>query len=322
VSGGRLLGIEGLKTYYFVGDEVVRAVDGVSMDVGRGEIVALVGESGSGKSTLAFSIIRLLPHGGRIVDGHIYFDGVDLASLPEKEMRRYRGRRISAVFQDPLTSLDPLMRIGDQFVETLQTHFPLSREEAEARAKKLLEMVGIHAERFYDYPHQLSGGMRQRVMIALAISTEPDLVIADEPTTALDVVIQAQIMEIFKRLRDELGISFILVTHDIALAMEVADRIAVMYAGKIAEYAPTEEIYASPLHPYTQALLRAIPDVEDTSKRLVYIPGSPPDLSRPPPGCRFHPRCGFAMERCGGEEPPYLEARPGHYVACWLHGGE
>jgi len=316
---GVLLRLEGLKTYYFVGDEVVKAVDGVTLEVGKGEIVALVGESGSGKSTLAFSIMRLLPPGGRIVGGRILFEGVDLAALPEKEMRRYRGKKISAVFQDPLTSLDPLMRIGDQFVETLQTHFPLSREEAEARAKRLLEMVGIHPERFHDYPHQLSGGMRQRVMIALAISTEPDLVIADEPTTALDVVIQAQIMRIFKRLRDELGISFILVTHDIALAMEVADRIAVMYAGKLAEYAPTETIYEEPLHPYTRALLRAVPDVEDASKRLVYIPGSPPDLSRPPPGCRFHPRCPFASEKCSREEPPLVEVEPGHAVSCWLH---
>ena len=317
-----LVRIENLKTYYFAGDEVVKAVDGVTLTLGKGEITALVGESGSGKSTLAFSIIRLLPQGGRIVDGHIYFDGVDLAALPEEEMRRYRGKRISAVFQDPLTSLDPLMRIGDQFVETLQTHFPITREEAEEKAKKLLETVGIHPERFHDYPHQLSGGMRQRVMIALAIATEPDLVIADEPTTALDVVIQAQIMDIFKRLRDRLGISFLLVTHDIALAMEVADKIAVMYAGKLVEYASTQDIYREPLHPYTQALLRAIPDVEDSSKRLVYIPGSPPDLSNPPPGCRFHPRCSLALERCSREEPPRIEARPGHMVACWLRGGE
>ncbi len=314
-----LLEVRGLKTYYMLGEDVVKAVDGVSFAMDKGEIVSLVGESGSGKSTLAFSIIRLVPPPGRIVEGQILFEGKDLASLPEKEMSKIRGKRISAVFQDPLTSLDPLMRIGDQFVETLTTHFDMTRSEAEKRAKELLQLVGIHPERFYDYPHQLSGGMRQRVMIALAISINPSLIIADEPTTALDVVIQAQIMDIFKKLRDELGVSILLVTHDIALSMEVADKIAVMYAGHLVEYASSEEIYKEPLHPYTKALLEAIPDVEDKEKKLRYIPGHPPDLSNPPSGCRFHPRCPYATDRCKSSVPPDMKAN-GRLVKCILYG--
>ena len=314
-----MLEVKDLKTYYLLGEDVVRAVDGVSFSMDRGEIVALVGESGSGKSTLAFSIIRLVPPPGRIVGGKIIFEGRDLASLSEKEMAEIRGRRISAVFQDPLTSLDPLMRIGDQFVETLTTHFEITRDEAEEKAKELLQLVGIHPERFYDYPHQLSGGMRQRVMIALAISTNPSLIIADEPTTALDVVIQAQIMDIFKRLRDKLGVSILLVTHDIALALEVADKIAVMYAGHLVEFSKSEEIYREPLHPYTKALLEAVPDVEDKEKKLKYIPGHPPDLSNPPSGCRFHPRCPLATEKCKEAVPPDVTL-DGRLVKCVLYG--
>ncbi len=314
-----LLEIKGLKTYYFLPDSVVKAVDGVSFSLDKGEMLAVVGESGSGKSTLGLSILRLVPRPGRIVDGSIVFDGVDLVKLPEEEMCKVRGRKIGAVFQDPLTSLDPLMRVGEQLVETLLTHFEMSREEAEAEAKRYLELVGISPERFYDYPHQFSGGMRQRVMIAMAVATKPSLVIADEPTTALDVVMQAQIMDVFTRLKEELGISFILITHDIALAVETADRIAVMYGGHLVELATSEEIYKEPLHPYTKALLEAVPDVEARDRKLRYIPGNPPDLSSPPPGCRFHPRCPYATEKCRREIPPDVSVK-GRLVKCWLYG--
>ena len=314
-----LLEVKGLKTYYFLPDSVVKAVDGVSFSLDKGEMLAVVGESGSGKSTLGLSILRLVPRPGRIVDGSIVFDGVDLVKLPEEEMCKVRGRKVGAVFQDPLTSLDPLMRVGEQLVETLLTHFDISREEAEAEAKRYLELVGISPERFYDYPHQFSGGMRQRAMIAMAVATKPSLVIADEPTTALDVVMQAQIMDVFTRLKEELGISFILITHDIALAVETADRIAVMYGGHLVELATSEEIYKEPLHPYTKALLEAVPDVEARDRKLRYIPGNPPDLSSPPPGCRFHPRCPYATEKCRREIPPDVSVK-GRLVKCWLYG--
>ena len=315
-----LLEVEKLKTYYFTPDSVVKAVDGVSFTLDKGEILAVVGESGSGKSTLGLSIIRLVPRPGKIVGGKVVFEGVDLVSLPEKEMCKIRGKKISAIFQDPLTSLDPLMRVGEQIVETLMTHFDVSKEEARERAIKFLEMVGISGERFYDYPHQFSGGMRQRAMIAMAIATEPSLIIADEPTTALDVVIQAQIMNVLVGLRDKLGVSVILITHDIALAMEVSDKMAVMYGGHLVEVASSEEIYRNPLHPYTKALLEAVPDVEAPKGELKYIPGSPPDLSRPPPGCRFHPRCPYTTEKCGREEPREVWLGD-HMVKCFLYGG-
>ncbi|RLE63841.1 MAG: ABC transporter ATP-binding protein [Thermoprotei archaeon] len=314
-----LLDIENLKTYYFLPDSIVKAVDGVSLRIEEGEIVGLVGESGSGKSTLGLSILKLVPPPGRIVEGSIFFKGRDLVSLSEKEMEKIRGAQISMVFQDPLTSLDPLMRVGDQLVETIMAHREVSKSEAVELAKKYLEMVGIGGERFYDYPHQFSGGMRQRSMIAMAISTNPSLLIADEPTTALDVIVQAQIMKLFEKLRKELKLSIILITHDISVAMEIADKIGVMYAGQLVEFASSYEIYREPLHPYTKGLMEAVPNIELADMKLHYIPGDPPDLSNPPIGCRFAPRCKEKMDICEREVPPEIRVKD-RFVRCFLYG--
>lgn len=313
-----LLDIIKLKTYYFLPDGVVKAVDGVSLRIEKGEITGLAGESGSGKSTLGLSILKLVPPPGRIVEGSILFKGKDLVKLDEKEMGKIRGAEISTVFQDPLTSLDPLMRIGDQLVETIMAHREISKNEAVEMAKKYLEMVGISGERFYDYPHQFSGGMRQRAMIAMAISTNPSLLIADEPTTALDVIVQAQIMKLFEKLRKELKLSIILITHDISVAMEIADKIGVMYAGQLVEFASSYEIYKEPLHPYTKGLMEAVPNIELTDMKLHYIPGDPPDLSNPPIGCKFAPRCREKMEICERKEPPEVRVKD-RIVRCFLY---
>ncbi len=315
------MSIRDLRAYYMLGDTVVKAVDGVSFDVGEGEIAAIVGESGSGKSTLGLAIIKLLPYPGRITGGKVLFRGVDLVDLPEEEMAKIRGREISAVFQDPLTSLDPLIRVGDQIVETIMSHFDLSKDEARKQAEKYMKLVGIPPQRFYDYPHQFSGGMRQRIMIAMAIATRPKLIIADEPTTALDVIVQAQIMELFKKLKEELGLSIILITHDIALAMEVADKIGVMYAGHLMEYGSSIDIYEKPVHPYTRGLLEAVPNIETSDMKLRYIKGNPPDLASPPSGCRFHPRCPYRMDICSSKEPPTVLLN-GRIVKCFLVGEE
>ncbi|RLE75036.1 MAG: ABC transporter ATP-binding protein [Thermoprotei archaeon] len=313
-----LMEIQNLKTYYFLPDYVIKAVDGVSMKIEEGEIIGLVGESGSGKSTLGLSILKLVPPPGRIVDGHIFFEGLDLATLGEEEIEKIRGAKISMVFQDPLTSLDPLMRVGDQLVETILAHRNVSKEEAVEMAKEYLEMVGIPRDRFYDYPHQFSGGMRQRAMIAMAVSTQPKLLIADEPTTALDVIVQAQIMRLFEKLRDELNLSIILITHDISVAMEIADKIGVMYAGQLVEFASSYEIYKNPLHPYTKGLMEAVPNIELEDMKLNYIPGNPPDLFNLPSGCRFHPRCSRAMEACKSREAKETWV-DNHMVRCLLY---
>ena len=313
-----LMEIQNLKTYYFLPDYVIKAVDGVSMEIEEGEIIGLVGESGSGKSTLGLSILKLVPPPGRIVDGHIFFEGLDLAALGEEEIEKIRGAKISMVFQDPLTSLDPLMRVGDQLVETILAHRNVSKEEAVEMAKEYLEMVGIPRDRFYDYPHQFSGGMRQRAMIAMAVSTQPKLLIADEPTTALDVIVQAQIMRLFEKLRDELNLSIILITHDISVAMEIADKIGVMYAGQLVEFASSYEIYKNPLHPYTKGLMEAVPNIELEDMKLNYIPGNPPDLFNLPSGCRFHPRCSRVMEACKSREAKETWV-DNHMVRCLLY---
>ncbi|MCD6457355.1 MAG: ABC transporter ATP-binding protein [Thermoproteales archaeon] len=313
-----LMEIQNLKTYYFLPDYVIKAVDGVSMKIEEGEIIGLVGESGSGKSTLGLSILKLVPPPGRIVDGHILFEGLDLTTLGEEEIEKIRGAKISMVFQDPLTSLDPLMRVGDQLVETILAHRDVSKEEAVKMAKEYLEMVGIPRDRFYDYPHQFSGGMRQRAMIAMAVSTQPKLLIADEPTTALDVIVQAQIMRLFEKLRDELNLSIILITHDISVAMEIADKIGVMYAGQLVEFASSYEIYKNPLHPYTKGLMEAVPNIELEDMKLNYIPGNPPDLFNLPSGCRFHPRCSRVMEACKSREAKETWV-DNHMVRCLLY---
>jgi len=310
-----LLSIKNLKVYYYTLSGIVRAVDGVSMVVSKGEWFSVVGESGSGKSTLAYSIINLVPPPGRIVEGEIVFNEVNLTKAPHSVIRRVRGREIGFVFQDPMTSLDPLRTVGSQIKEVIEEHGGASGREVEAIAKEAFSEVGLSEEKFYSYPHQLSGGQRQRVAIAIATVLKPKLLIADEPTTALDVIVQRSIMEIFWRLKSR-GMSIVLVTHDLALASEWSDRIAVMYAGELVEIGPTRDIIEAPLHPYTQLLVKSTPDIQG-DKALNYIPGEPPDLKNPPSGCRFHPRCPYATEICRREAPKPTIVR-GRIVSCHL----
>ncbi len=314
-----LLDVRNLKTYFYTTKGVVKAVDNVSVKLNKGEVLGLAGESGCGKSTLAYSIIRLVPPPGRIVSGEIYFNGENILKYSDEEFRRkIRWKGISMVFQGAMNALNPVYTVGDQIAEVIMLHEGLTKKEAYTRVYKLLALVGIDPRRAYSYPHELSGGMKQRVMIAMALALNPPLVIADEPTTALDVVVQAQIMNLLKRLQRELKISIILITHDLSLIAEIADKVAIMYAGKIVEYGTAEQIFYNPKHPYTQGLLSSIPRLRGELKKLEWIPGVPPDLIKPPPGCRFAPRCKFRFEKCDSE-PPVTEIEPGHYVACWLH---
>jgi len=315
-----LLKIEDLEVHYETRAGIVRAVDHVDLDVERGETLGLVGESGCGKSTLGFSILRLVQPPGKIAGGQILFDGDDLLQKTEREMIRIRGKRIAMIFQDPMTCLNPLQRIDDHFVETVRTHEKgVSAKEARQRAADLMDKLGIIAGRLTDYPHQLSGGMRQRVMIGLALALNSDLIIADEPTTSLDVIVEAQILELMKGLRRDFNLTMILITHNMGIVAELADRIAVMYAGKLAEVAEAVALYDKPLHPYTQGLLKSIPNISLEAQKLETMSGSPPDLIEPPTGCRFHPRCPHAMEKCTAIEPPMKEIENGHRAACWLY---
>jgi len=317
-----LLDVRGLRTHFHTSAGVIRAVDGVSWDVRKGETVALVGESGCGKSVSALSVMRLVSTpAGRIVAGEILFNGRDLLALPEEEMRRVRGREIGMIFQEPMTSLNPVLTVGRQLTETLETHLGMTHPEATARAVELLGLVGIPdgARRLAQYPHQFSGGMRQRIMIAMALSCNPALILADEPTTALDVTIQAQILELMKSLSRRLGIAVLMITHNLGVVARYADRVNVMYAGKIVERATAREVYANPRHPYTLGLLRSVPRLDEPRRsKLQPIPGQPPDLSRLPGGCSFAPRCGYAIDRCLAEEPPLDAVAAGHLSACWL----
>jgi peptide/nickel transport system ATP-binding protein len=314
-----LLEAKNLKTYFYTAKGIVKAVDNVSFELYKGEALGIAGESGCGKSTLAYSLMRLVPPPGKLVSGEIVFQGKDITKLSEEEFRKeVRWKGISMVFQGAMNALNPVYNIGDQLAEVLMHHQNYTKKDALEMAKKLLQMVGIDPSRIKSYPHELSGGMKQRVVIAMALALMPPLVIADEPTTALDVVVQAQIMNLLKRLRKELGLSVILISHDLSLIAEIADKIAIMYGGKIVEYGTSEHIYNNPQHPYTQGLLNSIPRLRGEIKDLTWIPGVPPDLINPPPGCRFEPRCPFAHERCK-EEPPVVEVEPGHKVACWLH---
>ena len=317
-----LLDVRSLSTQFATRHGVVRAVDDVSWDVREGETVALVGESGCGKSVSALSIMRLVaPPAGRIVGGQIMFKGRDLLTLSEDEMRRVRGREIAMIFQEPMTSLNPVLTVGRQLTEGLEIHLGMSPEAARTRAIELLGMVGIPdpARRLGQYPHQFSGGMRQRMMIAMALACEPALVLADEPTTALDVTIQAQILELMRDLSRRLGAAMLIITHNLGVVARYADRVNVMYAGRIIERGTARELYANPRHPYTLGLLRSVPRLDEPRRaRLAPIEGQPPDLSRLPDGCAFVPRCAFRVERCLTERPPLRDiGEGGHVTACW-----
>ena len=322
----RLLEVKGLKTHFFTDEGVVRAVDGVDFYINKGETLGVVGESGCGKSVTALSIMRLIPTPpGRIVEGQINYDGKNLLDLSPAQMRKIRGKEISMIFQEPMTSLNPVFTVGEQIAEALRLHEGLNRRDAMDKTVDMLKLVHIpNAERrVKEYPHQLSGGMRQRVMIAMALSCNPKLLIADEPTTALDVTIQAQILELLNELKSKLGMAILLITHDMGVIAETAQRVVVMYAAKVAEEAPVGELFKEPLHPYTQGLLRSIPriDLAATHKtKLETIPGTVPTLRGPEkPGCGFAPRCSFAKPMHFENTPPLKEVRPGHKVACFLY---
>jgi oligopeptide/dipeptide ABC transporter ATP-binding protein len=317
----KLLEIRDLQTQFFTSAGVVRAVDGISYDVAPGETVAVVGESGCGKSVGAMSILRLIPNPpGKIVGGSIMFDGKDLLALSEDQMRAIRGRDIGMIFQEPMTSLNPVLSIERQLTETLEEHLGTNREQNRARALELLNLVGISEpeRRLKQYPHHLSGGMRQRVMIAMSLACEPKLIIADEPTTALDVTIQAQILELMKNLTRDLGVAMIIITHNLGVVARYADRVNVMYAGRIVESGTAEEIYHNPKHPYTLALLRSVPRMDEKrGTKLQPVGGQPPDLTKLDEGCSFRPRCAFATDKCARSKPPLDEVGPAHVSACW-----
>lgn len=315
-----LLQVRNLKTYFYTLKGVVKAVDDVSFELNRGESLGIAGESGCGKSTLAFSLIRLVPPPGKIAGGSIIFQGRDITKLSGEEFRReVRWQGISMVFQGAMNVLNPVYTVGDQIAELFMVHKGYTKQEGLKEAERLLQMVGIDPRRVKSYPFELSGGMKQRVVIAMALALSPSLVIADEPTTALDVVVQAQIMNLLKKLKQELKTSIILISHDLSLIAELADKVAIMYGGKIVEYGQSDLVYNNPQHPYTKGLLGSIPRLRGEIKDLTWIPGTPPDLINPPPGCRFHPRCPYAMDKCKKEEPPIIEVEKGHYVACWLY---
>jgi oligopeptide/dipeptide ABC transporter ATP-binding protein len=318
-EGVPLLELRDLVTYFYTDEGVAKAVDGVSYTVRSGETLGVVGESGCGKSVSALSVMRLIPDPpGKIVRGSILFEGKDLVRLPDEEMRKIRGNRIGMIFQEPMTSLNPVFTVGDQIIEAVVLHRGLSKAEAREHAIGMLRKVGIPSpeSRVDDYPHQMSGGMRQRVMIAMALSCDPQLLIADEPTTALDVTIQAQILELMRKLQDELGMSILLITHDLGVVAQNAQHVAVMYAGKVVEYSNTMEVFKNPRHPYTVGLFRSIPKLGVKMEKLDTIPGTVPSALEFPAGCRFHNRCPFATEKCAAEEPALLEIAPGHTVAC------
>ncbi len=317
----QLISVQNLKTYFFTEAGPLHAVDGFDLSISRGETVGLIGESGCGKTTAALSIMQLLPTNGRIVGGSIVFAGQDLLRLAARAMRGIRGSQIAMVFQETMTSLNPVLTVGEQIGEAVRLHHRVTRRQARQTAAELLDMVGLAdpASRLAEYPHQYSGGMRQRVMLAMAIAGHPALLIADEPVAALDAPLQAQILELIDNLRGRFDMAVLLITHNLALAAQICDRVVVMYAGKVAENAPVETIFAAPEHPYTRALLASTPRLG--ADRLQVIGGSVPDLVNPPAGCRFHPRCPHALGICRKEAPPALQLSEGHLVNCWLAQG-
>ncbi len=316
MNGQPVLNVEGLTMQYETSAGLVRAVDGVSFTVQKGQALGLVGESGCGKSSIALSLLRLLPENARITSGRILLNGTDVVSLTEERMRGLRWSSISLVFQAAMNSLNPVYRVGDQIIEALDEHVRLSRDDAQRRVGELFDLVGLDRSHIGLYPHEYSGGMKQRAVIAMALSCDPDIVIADEPTTALDVIVQDRILREMKRVRAELNMSMIYISHDMAVIAEVSDVVGVMYAGKIVEMGSTADVFASPIHPYTKALVSAFPSVSGEKQDLVTLPGEPPNLMEPPAGCRFHPRCPFATDACMTEEPPVVR-RGEHYAFCW-----
>lgn len=314
-----LIDIDNLSVEYLAGRGSVRAVDGVSLSIHKGEVVGLAGESGSGKSTIAQAIMRILQPPAIITGGRVIFAGKDVLAMSDRELRQFRWEQVSMVFQSAMNSLNPVMTIGDQIMDAIMVHRRVSESKAAEQAREMLEIVGIEPDRIDSYPHELSGGMRQRAVIAIALVLQPPLMIMDEPTTALDVVVQREILAKIAELREEFGFSILFITHDMSLLVEISDRIAIMYAGEIVEMAPSREIFENPLHPYTQGLMASFPALTGPRKELQGIPGSPPDLISPPSGCRFHPRCPMRMDICDKRAPRYIEAKPGHFVACHLH---
>ncbi|MGX7109032.1 ABC transporter ATP-binding protein [Facklamia miroungae] len=318
-----LLDLRNVSVQYETDSGTVYAVNDLNLSIGKKETLGLVGETGAGKTTTALAIMQLIQDPpGKITSGEILLEGQDLMNVKEKDMFNIRGNKISMIFQDPMTSLNPIMTVGDQIKEVIELHQDLSKEETIAKAEEMLELVGIQKERLNDYPHQFSGGMKQRVVIAMALACNPELIIADEPTTALDVTIQAQVLELMKELKDKYDTSMILITHDLGVVAEICDYVSVIYAGTIVEHASVEDLYNEPLHPYTRGLFDSIPSADEDVDKLKVIPGTTPDPSDLPTGCRFHPRCKHCMEICKYKFPEFREARPGHYVACHLYNEE
>ena len=316
MSDNKFLNIKNLVVEYETGGKIVQAVNGISFSLEAGRSLGMVGETGAGKTTVAKTIMRILPElQATVRSGEIWLDGEDLLKLPEKEMLKIRGSKAAMIFQDPMTALNPVKRVGDQITEAVQLHNDVSKSQAKDRACEMLEMVGIPKERFSEYPHQFSGGMKQRVVIAMALACNPKLLLADEPTTALDVTIQAQVLDMIAELKQKLNTSLIMITHDLGIVAEVCDDVAIVYAGQIVEYGTKEEIFDYPLHPYTLGLFGAIPNLTDDVERLSPIPGLPPDPTDLPKGCCFGPRCSHKCEGCDGQIP-LIEARPGHWVRC------
>jgi peptide/nickel transport system ATP-binding protein len=316
------LSVKDLRVEYTAGGQVIHAVNGVSFSLRRGRTLGLVGETGAGKTTIAKSILRILPvPPARLVSGEIFVDGEDLIKISDNEMRKVRGRKVSMIFQDPMTALNPVMRVGDQIAEVIRLHNNISKSQAEEKATQMLEMVGIPAERYREYPHQFSGGMKQRVVIAIALACSPELLLADEPTTALDVTIQAQVLEMINKLKKDYNTAMIMITHDLGVVAEVCDEVAVVYAGEIVEYGSKEDIFDHPSHPYTLGLFGALPDMNDDTERLSPIAGLPPDPSCLPEGCFFSPRCPRATDACRNEKIQLTDIAPGHLCRC-IHVSE
>ncbi|MCQ4922710.1 ABC transporter ATP-binding protein [Tissierella carlieri] len=317
------LNIKNLHIHYITEEGTVKAVNGINIDLNKGETLGLVGETGAGKTTTALGILRLVPNPpGKIIDGEIFLEGENILKLSEEEMRMIRGNKVSMIFQDPMTALNPVMTVGEQIAEVIEIHEDLSTKEADEKAKKMLELVGIPGARANDYPHQFSGGMKQRVVIAIALACNPGLLIADEPTTALDVTIQAQVLDLMNNLKNEFNTAMLLITHDLGVVAEVCDKVAIMYAGEIVEYSDIEDLFENPKHPYTVGLFGSIPSLDEEVDRLKPIRGLMPDPTDLPSGCKFHPRCPHATDACAANHPEDIEVSPGHKVKCLIYTGQ